>query len=285
MSIKYLTYEQVVELNREVGGPGAGVRDEERIRSALDRLGAGFLGEETYPSVLQKAAVLIHGLASTQGFFDGNKRTAWTAALIFLGGNGVILREVSDIEAVTMIMTLATEAFATTDDPDRVVTRAVEWLEAVRLRASDRLQFAFLAVAAEGDEAIFSAERAGSEVFAVSGLPGGAVVPIILRVRFDRWEFDAAHSIRISVPQEESEPIVPITIRGPKLFEIPPENILPLGTTRWTYSNTLILPAVLNVMDYGTTSLRVTLDGQLMVELPVSFVPPQRAPDDASSLL
>jgi hypothetical protein len=41
-------------------------------------------GTESYPTLWDKAAALLWALATTQGFIDGNKRTARTAMETFL---------------------------------------------------------------------------------------------------------------------------------------------------------------------------------------------------------
>jgi death-on-curing protein len=45
------------------------------------------LGEDAHPTVHEKAAALLHGLARNHPFIDGNKSTAWVAASVFYGIN------------------------------------------------------------------------------------------------------------------------------------------------------------------------------------------------------
>lgn len=85
----YLTTEQVVNIARDRWA--ASVRDLAVVDAAVMACRASFDGHEPYPTVLDKAACLMAGLASTQGFVDGNKRTAWTATETFLAVNGVYL--------------------------------------------------------------------------------------------------------------------------------------------------------------------------------------------------
>lgn len=42
------------------------------------------MGVDLYPSVHEKAAVYLHGFATTQTFSDGNKRTGFLSATVFL---------------------------------------------------------------------------------------------------------------------------------------------------------------------------------------------------------
>jgi death on curing protein len=72
----------------EHGGP-SGTRDEGALESALARPKnlAGY-GE---PDAAQLAAEYASGIARNHPFVDGNKRTAWVIARLFLMANGVEL--------------------------------------------------------------------------------------------------------------------------------------------------------------------------------------------------
>ena len=68
-------------------GGGQGVRDQGAIESALARpQNLAAYGE---PDVAALAAAYAFGLARNHGFVDGNKRTAWVVARLFLADNGV----------------------------------------------------------------------------------------------------------------------------------------------------------------------------------------------------
>lgn len=56
--------------------------------SAVSRPHASFGGEEFYPTIEQKAATLLFGIARNHAFVDGNKRVAVLATLQFLNRNG-----------------------------------------------------------------------------------------------------------------------------------------------------------------------------------------------------
>jgi death on curing protein len=67
-----------------------GVRDESAIESALARpRNLAAYGE---PDGAALAAAAAYGLACNHGFCDGNKRTAWVVARLFLSDNGYRLR-------------------------------------------------------------------------------------------------------------------------------------------------------------------------------------------------
>ena len=70
-------------------GGGQGVRDQGAIESALARpQNLAAYGE---PDVADLAAAYAFGLAKNHGFVDGNKRTAWGVARLFLADHGVRL--------------------------------------------------------------------------------------------------------------------------------------------------------------------------------------------------
>ena len=56
--------------------------------SALHAPSASFGGEEFYPDVFDKAAVLTCRLAWNHPLLDGNKRAAWASLLLFVDLNG-----------------------------------------------------------------------------------------------------------------------------------------------------------------------------------------------------
>jgi death on curing protein len=88
---QYLTPEQVLflhsRLTAETGGEH-GIRDLGMLLSALGRPQATFDEKELYPDLFSKAAALLDSLVRNHPFVDGNKRTAITAAALFLRGNG-----------------------------------------------------------------------------------------------------------------------------------------------------------------------------------------------------
>jgi len=67
-----------------------GIRDKGAIESALARpQNLAAYGE---PDAAALAAAYAFGLARNHGFADGNKRTAWITARVFLADNGLKLR-------------------------------------------------------------------------------------------------------------------------------------------------------------------------------------------------
>ena len=89
--MNYLTAEQVLfihaRLIAETGGEH-GVLDLGLLQSAVARPQATFDGRDLYPDLFSKAAALLESLVGNYAFVDGNKRTAITAAGLFLRVNG-----------------------------------------------------------------------------------------------------------------------------------------------------------------------------------------------------
>jgi len=53
-------------------------------------------GEELYPDIFSKAAILFFSLIMNHPFLDGNKRTAFLALMRFLNINGYTLSATND---------------------------------------------------------------------------------------------------------------------------------------------------------------------------------------------
>jgi death-on-curing protein len=85
-------------------GGGTGVRDAGALLSALARpQNLAAYGE---PDAADLAAAYAFGVAKNHPFVDGNKRTAWVLARLFLRKNGIHLRY-DDVEAVVAMLGLA----------------------------------------------------------------------------------------------------------------------------------------------------------------------------------
>ena len=85
-------------------GGGRGVRDENVLLSALAR--AQNIVAYGDPDAAALAATYAFGIARNHPFVDGNKRTAWAMARLFLKLNGVELIY-SDEEAILNTLALA----------------------------------------------------------------------------------------------------------------------------------------------------------------------------------
>ncbi len=85
-------------------GGAEGLRDEGALDSALARpVNLHAYGET---DIFRLAAAYAFGIARSHPFVDGNKRTAFLAAYIFLSVNGHEL-EADEVDAVTAVLALA----------------------------------------------------------------------------------------------------------------------------------------------------------------------------------
>jgi death-on-curing protein len=88
----HLTVDIVKEIHGAVleafGGAG-GIRDEGLLHSAVAAPQATFGGQSPFADLVEVAAAYLFYLCSNLPFLDGNKRTAMTAAIVFLRLNGV----------------------------------------------------------------------------------------------------------------------------------------------------------------------------------------------------
>jgi len=87
----FLTLAEVIEIHKnqiELYGGSAGVRDFHLLQSALAQPEASFAGEWLHRDLFEMAAAYTYHLSQNHSFFDGNKRTALAAALVFLEING-----------------------------------------------------------------------------------------------------------------------------------------------------------------------------------------------------
>ena len=82
----------------------AGTRDPTLVQSAVDR--PRNLANYSSPDAAELAASYAFGLARNHGFIDGNKRTAFVVALIFLLDNGFALTA-SDEDAIAIMLAMA----------------------------------------------------------------------------------------------------------------------------------------------------------------------------------
>lgn len=92
-TIRYLTTQEAIAINVAViqkysPGEHIGVKDSHLLESALLRPQSSAFGDDAYPTIFQKAAALFESLGQNHPFQNANKRTAFTALVIFLRYNG-----------------------------------------------------------------------------------------------------------------------------------------------------------------------------------------------------
>ena len=87
-------------------GGRAGLRDQNLVESALSRPEQLHTHGQPPPDAAQLAAAYAYGLARHHGFSDGNKRTAWVVARVFLADNDIQLA-FSEIDAIHTMQAVA----------------------------------------------------------------------------------------------------------------------------------------------------------------------------------
>jgi death-on-curing protein len=113
--MRYLTLDELVYINDRVTvhSPIHTIVEGKRKVRAMDLLEAAWgrpmqtvFGQDAYPTLVDKAAALLHSLVRNHPFADGNKRTAAIALIFMLAVNGQqIIWDEAD--AVTMIVQVA----------------------------------------------------------------------------------------------------------------------------------------------------------------------------------
>ena len=93
----HATYENAMDaidgLREKFGGSVLfGNEKDDSFKSSIGQIYQTFGGEELYPSVEEKAAMLLYLVTKNHSFSDGNKRIAATLFLWFLNNNGILYR-------------------------------------------------------------------------------------------------------------------------------------------------------------------------------------------------
>ena len=94
----HATYENAMEAinglrSKFEGSSLFGNEKDASFKSSIGQIYQTFGGEELYPSVEEKAAMLLYLVTKNHSFSDGNKRIAATLFLWFLNNNGILYRK------------------------------------------------------------------------------------------------------------------------------------------------------------------------------------------------
>jgi death-on-curing protein len=107
VTVEYLHLEDLLQLATDLGD--LVVRDLGLLEAAAQRPQTTLYGQEAYPDVFEKAAVLLESLTRNHALVDGNKRIGWLAAVVFLDLNGLLL-DAPDGDAYDLVINVSTGA-------------------------------------------------------------------------------------------------------------------------------------------------------------------------------
>lgn len=291
---RYLSAQALIAINAEHGGAGAGVADLAGIESAAHRPQSGAFGSEFYPDVWLKAAAYLHGLASTQYFTDGNKRTAWLAAMTFLALNGYRMPRVDDADSEALVRCVAGDLFASDTERDRTIDVAAEWLRTrfehrhrVGPAIDPRLEFVQLCYEYEVDHgrAVYAIGNAGFDILsAPDGFPHPSEFFMIGRIHWRRADIGQTHTLTTTVAALDGTKRVNRAQNSETLA-----NLLMLESDKWQYPNGVVpWTFVTNIdavfLEPGEYIVRLDIDGQCAAEHALTVVHFGAAPPDIQLL-
>lgn len=104
--MRYIELEEVIYIYTEIiqrTGGEPGLNDERLLEKILEKPLVTFEGEELYPDLFTKAAVLMYAIITNKPFVEGNKRTALMCAMFLLRFNGYQI--ISSQEALLELVT------------------------------------------------------------------------------------------------------------------------------------------------------------------------------------
>ncbi|GAA2181135.1 type II toxin-antitoxin system death-on-curing family toxin [Brooklawnia cerclae] len=102
--IEYLALDDLLALVGDLGvGP---IRDIGLLDSAVHRPRVSVFGDDAYPGLDDKAAVLLESLVRNHALIDGDKRLGWLVTVVFYGLNGVCL-DAPDDDAYDVVVAMA----------------------------------------------------------------------------------------------------------------------------------------------------------------------------------
>ena len=113
----HATYENAMEairsLKNKFGGSELfGVEKDASFHSSIGQIYQTWDGKDLYPSIEEKAAMLLYLVVKNHSFVDGNKRIAATLFLWFMQNNGILYRpdgtkRISDASLVALTLMIA----------------------------------------------------------------------------------------------------------------------------------------------------------------------------------
>ena len=129
------TYDNAMQtiqaLRKKFGGSTLfGNEKDDSFKSSIGQIYQTFGGKDLYPSVEEKAAMLLYLVTKNHSFSDGNKRIAATLFLWFLNNNGILYREdgtkrIADNTLVALTLMIAESRTEEKDTMVKVVVNLI----------------------------------------------------------------------------------------------------------------------------------------------------------------
>ena len=132
----HATYDNAMEVIRELhekfgGSTLFGNEKDDSFKSSIGQIYQTFGGIDLYPSVEEKAAMLLYLVTKNHSFSDGNKRIAATLFLWFLNGNGILYNEdgtkrIADNTLVALTLMIAESRTEEKDTMVKVIVNLID---------------------------------------------------------------------------------------------------------------------------------------------------------------
>lgn len=84
----HLTIDEALHVARRTLGDGVALRDVGLLEAAVARPAASVGGRDAYPTLVEKAAALVHSVVRNHALVDGDERLGLMLLIVFLGVNG-----------------------------------------------------------------------------------------------------------------------------------------------------------------------------------------------------
>lgn len=120
---RYLDLPLLLRVAERAIGSSPMVRDYGLLESAAARPQTTVFGKDAYPTLVEKAAALLHSLSSNHALVDGNKRLAWHATVVFCFINGLKI-EAPDDDAYELMIAVADGSI---EDTGKIAEQLLAW--------------------------------------------------------------------------------------------------------------------------------------------------------------
>lgn len=194
----WISGDDLIEINLLVGGTAAGVRDLNGVHSNAARPFTSPYGMAGFPTIWDKAACLLHSIASTQYFTEGNKRTAWEACRHYLQYYGETLAPMPWMNKGAGIMSAAVDALS--------IQEIAQWLYVNRMQAKNRINFAAFGIPVPLQNKMGFAHVLPAQIQILHPGQKTTHVSIVTRIYWDRIDLGLVKKVSVRlVPIGDSE--------------------------------------------------------------------------------